>query len=390
MATIILTSYMVRHPLGGVMASNLQLIWGFSRLGHDVYVFEPAGYERSCFDPIRHESADDCTYGVAAVSRALNDTVGPGRLCFVDAQGAHHGLSRDELHRVFRACDLFIDRGDHRAWTEETSRVPARILMDPDPGYRQIKLFNEVERGSALPAYDACYTYGFRVASGESIAPSAGLAWRHLFHPVDTPRLLPSPPVPEAPFTTVMNWTSHKALRYAGVSYGMKDVEFEKFLTLPQRTPAPLEIAVEGKSIPHERLREFGWRLRPAVEASLTLDRYLDYIRSSAGEFSVVKEVYRAMGVGWFSDRSAAYLSMGRPVVIQDNGLKGLLPSGEGLFLVDTVDEAADAIARIRSDPMRHSLAARTIAVEHLDAQKVLGGFLRELGLPARGQREIA
>jgi hypothetical protein len=381
---------MVRHPLGGVIASNLQLIWGFSRLGHDVYVFEPAGYQRSCFDPIKYESTDDCHYGVAAVSKVLGETVGPGRLCFVDARGVHHGLTQSELRRVFRECDLFIDRGDHRAWPEESSQVPVRVLMDPDPGYRQIKLFNEARQGATLPKYDAYYTYGFRVANGESIAPSAGLAWRHLFHPVDTLRLLPSPPVPDAPFTTVMNWTSHKAMQYAGVSYGMKDVEFSKFLTLPQSTTAPLEIAVEGKSIPYERLTAYGWRLRPAIEASLTLERYFDYIRNSAGEFSVVKEVYRAMAVGWFSDRSAAYLSMGRPVVIQDNGLQGLLPSGEGLFLVDTVEEAADAIARIGSDPMRHSLAARNVAIEHLDTQRVLGGFLRELGLPARGRQEAS
>jgi hypothetical protein len=165
----------------------------------------------------------------------------------------------------------------------------------------------------------------------------------------------------------------------------MKDVEFAKYLALPKCAPAPFEVAVEGRSVPYELLCEYGWRVRNAVEASLTLDCYLDYIRHSAGEFSVVKEVYRALAVGWFSDRSAAYLALGRPVVIQDNGLQGLLPSGEGLFLVDSVDEAADAVSRIRAEPMRHSLAARRIAAEHLDAEKILSGFLRELGLPARG-----
>lgn len=390
MSTIILTSYMVRHPLGGVIASNLQLIWGLNRLGHDVYVFEPAGYDRSCFDPIRHESSDDCSYGVAAVSQVLNDTIGPGRLCFVDAHGVHHGLSHAELQRVFRECDLFIDRGDHRAWLEESARVPVRILVDPDPGYRQIKLFDDAARGSPPPEFDAYYTYGFHVASGRSIAPQVGLPWLHLFHPVDTQRLLPQPPAPDAPFTTVMNWTSHKALQYGGVSFGMKDVEFAKFLSLPGRTEAALEVAVEGRNVPLESLATHGWRLRSAVEASLTLDRYLDYIRNSAGEFSVVKEVYRGMAVGWFSDRSAAYLAMGRPVVIQDNGLKDVLPSGEGLFLVDTVEEAAEAIAEIRADPLRHATAARAIAVEHLDVKKVLGLLLQELGLPLRGRREVA
>lgn len=386
MATIILTSYMVRHPLGGVIASNMQLVWGFMRLGHEVYVFEPAGYARSCFDPIRYDNTDDCAYGFSEASRILNEGGAPGRLCFVDAAGLHHGLSRTEFQRTFRRCDLFIDRGDHRVWSEESARVPVRVLIDPDPGYRQIKLYNDAAKGIAPPAYDAYYTYGARVADGSAPAPSAGLAWRHLFHPVDAQRLRPRPPVAEAPFTTVMNWRSHKPVQYAGVSYGMKDVEFGKFAALPRLTSAPLEVAVEGRNIPVDFLREQGWRVRNAVEASLTLDRYLDYIRNSAGEFSVVKEVYRAMAVGWFSDRSAAYLALGRPVVIEDNGLEGLLPSGEGLFLVNSVEEAAEAISRVRAEPQRHALAARRLAVEHLDAEKVLSAFLSELGLPARGR----
>lgn len=385
MATIVLTSYMVRHPLGGVIASNMQLIWGFMRLGHEVYVFEPAGYPRSCFDPVRYDSTDDCTYGVTEVSRVLDNAGAPGRLCFVDAAGRFHGLSRDEFLHVFRRCDLFIDRGDHRVWPEESAHVPVRVLIDPDPGYRQIKLFNDAAKGAAPPAYDAYYTYGARVADGSSPAPTAGLAWRHLLHPVDTQRLRPAPPpAPDAPFTTVMNWRSHKPVQYAGVSYGMKDVEFGKFLSLPQHTSAPLEVAVEGRNVPSQLLSEHGWRLRNAVEASLTLDRYLDYIRGSAGEFSVVKEVYRAMAVGWFSDRSAAYLALGRPVVIQNNGLEGLLPAGEGLFLVNNVEEASEAISRIRAEPERHAIAARRIAVAHLDAERVLKAFLIEIGLGER------
>ena len=390
MATIILTSYMVRHPLGGVIASNMQLIWGFLRLGHEVYVFEPAGYPRSCFDPIRYDNTDDCAYGLSEVSRVLEDAGAPGRLCFVDAAGAFHGLSREEFLRAFRRCDLFIDRGDHRVWAEESARVPVRVLIDPDPGYRQIKLFNDAANGAAPPAYDAYYTYGARIADGQSPAPSAGLAWRHLFHPVDTKRLEPFPPVLGAPFTTVMNWRSHKPVRFAGASYGMKDAEFGKYLTLPKLTHALLEAAVEGRNVPRDLLSQNGWRLRNAVEASLTLTAYLDYIRQSAGEFSVVKEVYRALAVGWFSDRSAAYLALGRPVVIQDNGLEGLLPSDEGLFLVNSVDEAAAAISRICAEPMRHSRAARQVAVEHLDAERILSGFLRELGLPARGRQPAA
>lgn len=381
MATVVLTSYMVRHPLGGVLASNLQLIWGLSRLGHEVFVFETAGYPRSCFDPVRRESGDDCSYGVRVVAEMLERMGYSGRLCFVDSEGAYHGLTRNQVLDVFARCDLFIDRGDHRAWTEESALVPVRVLVDPDPGYRQVKLFDEAARGASLPSYDAYYTYGYNVANGKSYAPTAGLDWRHMFHPVDTARFDQAPVPPGAPFTTVMNWTSHKPVEYAGASYGMKDVEFERYIDLPRHTGTVLEVAVEGKDVPRNRLREHGWRIRQAVDVTSTLEAYIEYIRASAGEFSVVKEVYRGLNVAWFSDRSAAYLAMGRPVVIQDNGLGDILPTGEGLFSVSSASQAADALEAIRVAPERHSRAAREIAAQYLDTEPVLSRFLAELGV---------
>ena len=61
MATIVLSSYVVRYPVGGVLSSNLQLLTGFRRLGHDVVLVEKAGYEDSCFDPVERVSSDDCS-----------------------------------------------------------------------------------------------------------------------------------------------------------------------------------------------------------------------------------------------------------------------------------------------------------------------------------------
>ena len=48
MARIVVGSYMVRYPLGGMMSYVLQYLLGFQRLGHDVYFVEKAGYHNSC------------------------------------------------------------------------------------------------------------------------------------------------------------------------------------------------------------------------------------------------------------------------------------------------------------------------------------------------------
>jgi glycosyltransferase involved in cell wall biosynthesis len=382
MATILFSSFAVRHPVGGVLSNNLQFLTGFRRLGHDVYLLEKAGYDESCFDPERRLSGDDCSCGTRRIGQLLDQHDLHGKWCYVAADGSYHGMCQSEVESVIVRADLFIDRGLHRSWDDETAEVPVRVLLDPDPGFRQVKLAHAAAKGRPAPVYDAYYTYGHNVGTPRSLAPTAGLRWRHLFHPVDTVLYLPGPPpTPGSPWTTIMNWRALEQVAFSGRVYGMKDAQFQYFEDIPTRVSVPMEVAVEGASVPEGRLREKGWRVVSALDATASYATYHNYLRRSFAEFSVVKDVYRGLNVGWFSDRSAAYLAHGRPVVVQANGIAGHLPVGEGLFEVADADEAVDAIERVRRDPARHSAAARRIAEEHLDTRVVLGRFLDELGL---------
>jgi len=196
------------------------------------------------------------------------------------------------------------------------------------------------------------------------------------------PELFATTPAPaDGRFTTVMNWRVHETISFQGRQFGQKDVEFERFADLPARTAVPLEIAVAGKEVPMDELRAKGWRLRNAHGVTMSVDTYYAYIQASRGEFSVAKNVFVATRSGWFSERSAAYLASGRPVIVQDTGLADHLPCGEGLFAVESVDEAAAALEAVTADYPRHARAARAIAEEHLAASKVLGAFVEELGV---------
>jgi hypothetical protein len=177
-----------------------------------------------------------------------------------------------------------------------------------------------------------------------------------------------------------MNWQSHALLQYHGTTYGQKDLEFPKFIALPGLVDATMEVAVSG-SVPAAELQRCGWRVSRAQAATRSYDAFGEYIARSAAEFSVCKNVFVATHSGWFSDRSAAYLAAGRPVVMQETGFSHHLPCGAGLCAVNTLAEAADAIAAIRGDYARHSAAAREIAAAHLDSRIVLPRLLRELGL---------
>jgi hypothetical protein len=99
----------------------------------------------------------------------------------------------------------------------------------------------------------------------------------------------------------------------------------------------------------------------------------------------IAKGMYVQTRSGWFSDRSACYLASGRPVLAQDTGLDGVLPTGAGLLTFATLEEAADATRAIARDYAQHHQAARRVAAECFDSSVVLGSLIRKLDLCASG-----
>ena len=295
MACIILGSYMVRFPLGGYLSWVLQWLVGFRQLGHDVYFVEKSGWPNSCFDPSKGVMTDDCSYGTAAVNTLLARFDLQGKWCFVDTQERYHGLSREQVEVIFKSAALFIDMGTHGTWLEEAAHTGLRVLLDGEPGATQMKMEQRLEAGELLPYYDYYYTVGRNIGTDSSMAPTAGKQWHPVFYPVHTALFPAQPARIEAPFTTVMSWQAHEPIEFEGTTYGQKDVEFVKFLDLPRRTLAPLEIAVAGKNVPVEQLAGAGWCVRDAHAVTLSFDSWQAYIQASKGEFSVCKNVFVAM-----------------------------------------------------------------------------------------------
>lgn len=381
MARVILGSYMVRYPLGGMLSNVLQWIVGFQRLGHDVHFVEKWGYPNSCYDPVRDVMSDDCTYGTKAVADLLGRFGLGDRWCYVDASGSYHGIPRDRIEAQFGSADLFVDMGTHGAWSDEATASGLRVLVDGEPGFTQMKMEMAMASGEPLPRYDRFYSVGANIGTDRSSAPAAGRRWHHVFHPVVLDLFPARPAGPGGSFTTVMNWRSHEPIEFRGRTYGQKDVEFRRFMQLPGLAEGPLEVAVSGTDVPTEELVASGWRVRNAHEVTMSFDAFRLYVQASKAEFGVCKQVFVATNSGWFSDRSAAYLAGGKPVVLQDSGFSAHLPCGQGLFAVDTAEEAAAAIDEINGDYERHSKWAHEIAEEHLSAPRVLGRFLDEIGI---------
>ena len=381
MARIVLSSCIFRYPMGGMVSWLLQYLVGYRSLGHEVTYVEKASQPDDCFDPTTGAMSDECGYGVRSVAGLLERFGFGDSWHFSDVAGRSFGLDEARLREAFAGADLFADMGSGHSWGAHAAESRLRVLIDSEPGFTQMKFARRLASGRPVPAFDRYYTPGRNIGTARSSAPTAGVEWRPIIEPVALELFPVEPAKPEAPYTTVMTWKSFQAREFEGRRYGHKDIEFQKFEELPRHTRVPLEIAVSGQGVPHERLERLGWRVRDANQVTTSFESYADYVRRSRGEFSVCKNCFVETWSGWFGDRAGVYLASGRPVVMQETGWSEYLPCGEGLFAVRSVAEAAAALDELERRYADHARRAREIAEEHLAAEKVLAGFLAELGI---------
>jgi hypothetical protein len=104
---------------------------------------------------------------------------------------------------------------------------------------------------------------------------------------------------------------------------------------------------------------------------------YQQYIRDSKAEFSVAKHGYVASCSGWFSERSAAYLAAGRPVVTEDTGFSRWLQCGSGVIAFKNVEQASAGVEDVAANYDAHCRAAREVVAAHFDSRSVLPHLLK-------------
>ena len=97
---------------------------------------------------------------------------------------------------------------------------------------------------------------------------------------------------------------------------------------------------------------------------------------SGLAEFTAIKGVDVAWQTGWVSDRAAAFLALGRPVITEDTGAARYLPSESGFRFIRNIEEAETAVKEVLRDWPRLSKQARACAVEVFDSEKNLKTIL--------------
>jgi hypothetical protein len=383
--SIVVAGSMAQRPgQGGHTWVFLQYLLGFRRLGWDVLFLDRLDPDM-CRDVAGEPCAPERSRQYAYLKRVMGQ-FGLGDEFAVACDGAYLGLDRRTvLDRVKRSALLlnvmgFFNDGDVLA------AAPRRVFLDIDPGFGQ--MWRDLGLHDPFRGHDDFVTIGLNVGGRDCGVPTCGLKWVTTPQPVVLEHWPARPPNPGGAFSSVCTWRGDwGGVEYRGKVYGLRVHEFRKFVALPRLSPAArFELALDihpDETRDLELLDANVWnRVDPAAVAR-DPQSYQDYIARSAAEVMVAKNMYVETRGGWFSDRSICYLASGRPVVAQDTSVGGHFPVGSGLLTFSTVEGAAAAVDEVRGDYDRHARAARAVAEECFDSDKLLTRLLDKLGVNA-------
>jgi len=354
---------------GGMQWLNLHYLAGLRALGVEAYWLDVLG-------PPKEGSPTTAT-GMVDGFRAQCERFGFGDNWAVLYDNKKvYGMADRSLAALCNDCDLLINLSGALKEDEWLRRIKRRAYFDLDPGFTQIW----AQRWDMdLSKHNLFFTVGQNVGRPEFSLPLRGLEWKTFLPPVALEFWPVQTDAPSRPFTTVAQWRGQQA-EWQGEYYGPKREEFLKLAELPRKVARPLEVALlihESEAEDIAALRGGGWELTNPHEVAGGLDGFRAYIQQSRGECSVAKGGYVKSRSGWFSDRTACYLASGRPVLVQETGITGHLPTGRGLLTFSTLDEAARGIEQINADYAGHCAAARNLAETRFAAPEVMQSILK-------------
>jgi hypothetical protein len=218
------------------------------------------------------------------------------------------------------------------------------------------------------------------LASHREAATGQQLVWKTFYPLVDTKLFRPQSRPRSPKFTTVGQWYWGGAVEVAGEFPDLsKRFAFEPYLDLPGRVPkARFELAmnIAAEDPERKRLRGLGWQVVDPHRVAGTLRAYRRYLTSALAEFTAIKGVDVAWRTGWISDRAAAFMALGRPVVTEDTGAQRYLPAENGFCFIRSAVEAEAAVREVLHDWSRLSKQARQCSLEVFDSVRNLRRIL--------------
>lgn len=362
---------------GGVFSVPLQWMLGLRRLNLDAVWLELLPTTNN----LRTDKAN-----IRSFQSRLREHGLFGRYCLLfqkPASDAHDlsgidciGMSRKNLRDRLAGPNVLLNLSYsiHPPFLLEFDR---RIFCDLDPSeifYWMTKL----EMGQSH--HHEFWTIGLNVHGRDCRLPKPSLNWK-TFYPLADTRLLRRQPRPRsAKFTTIGQWYWSGAVEVDGSFPDLsKKFAFEPYLNLPRQIPdARFELAmnINANDPERSRLRKRGWEVVDPHRVARTPRAYRRYLANALAEFTAIKGVDVRWKTGWVSDRAAAFLALGRPVITEDTGAAKYLPRESGFDFVSGAENAAVAIKDVLMNWPKWSRSARRCAVEIFDSAKNLRKIL--------------
>ncbi|HEY5914478.1 MAG TPA: hypothetical protein VJA21_28140 [Verrucomicrobiae bacterium] len=378
--TIIVSGMVAANPWqGGATWAVLQYVLGFRKLGDEVCLLEPIPEKdlqpRGC----GLADSDNAAY----FGKVMQDfDLGARAALLVSGTQESYGLSYSSVEKVMKHADVLINISGMLTDERLLKAVPIRVYLDLDPAFSQ--LWNSAEGIDMRYAGHTHYvTIGLNIGEADCPVPTCGLGWLKTLQPVCLDRWPVAADQAARAFTTVGNWRGYGSITHEGVQYGQKAHSVRQLLEVPKLTAERITPALAihpGETEDLARLRQHGWELLDPAQVARTPADYRTFIQESKAEFGICKSGYAVSRCGWFSDRSVCYLASGRPVIAQNTGFDRHMPCGKGLLAFANAEEAVAAITSVNGDYEGHRRAARQIAEEYFDSNKVLGGLLARVG----------
>jgi hypothetical protein len=362
---------------GGNLSVPLQWMLGLRRLKRDAIWLELL--------PATNDPRAD-QVNIANFQLRLREHGLGGRYCLLFQKSASDAHDLDEMRCIGMSKRELLDRldGPNALLNLSYSIHPPlllqferRIFCDLDPS-EIFYWMTKMEMGQSQ--HHEFWTIGLNVHGHDCRLPKSSLCWMTFYPLVDT-QLVRRQPRPRLPkFTTIGQWYWGGSVEVNGTFPDLsKKIAFEPYLDLPKRIPeARFELAMNIKAEDPEkaRLRGRGWHIVDPHRVARTPSAYRRYMAGAVAEFTAIKGVDVAWRTGWLSDRAAAFLALGRPVITEDTGAEKYIPWGSGFRFVRDAREAETAVKEVLWDWARLSKEARNCAVEIFDSAENLRRIL--------------
>jgi hypothetical protein len=365
-----------RPEFAGWFWVPMQYVLGLQKLEVESFWVDHQG----SIDPLKHPHS--LNYLMDRCHRTVSSFGLQNRYCIVYNGGEHYfGMTQKEYNQLASEADMLINLSGYLPPSSPLMNINLRAYVDVDPGFTQIWAHTT---DIGLDRHNLFFTVGQNVGRPEFKIPTMDVEWQPILPPIVLDLWPPHIDENCERFSTVADWRGSQDAIFEGQYYGPKREEFVRLLRVPMDANQRIELALCIGQHDYEDLGLLlghNWRVRDPNIYAGDPQSYREFIQYSRAEFSVAKSGYVKSNSGWISDRTACYLASGKPALVQSTGFEWRLSTGKGFLTFKTIEEAIKGIKTINKNYLYHCHAARQIAEEHLDSDKVLNFILDRAGL---------